>query len=354
MSARVNTVMLRVPPMRTILLVVVLLVAVAGGLYWYLTQAQETYAADEIFTVERGSIEDTLTLTGRVEADEIARVRYLAGGKLSWVGVEEGDIVEAGQALASLDQRELQKRMEKSLNTYKTVRNSFDQAEDDNEDWGAYEPEVADEMRRLIDNAQQSLENSVLDVEIQDLAVQYATIQTPIAGLVTEVNTPHANTNVSPSEVGFIVINPTTIYLSATADQAEVVELSEGMVGDIVMDSFPDADLTGTISDIGFTPKEGEVGTVYEIEISLLDPSVLGRLRMGMTGDVTFVTSQVNDVISIPAEYLQINEEGEDYVLKLEGEDLVEQPITVGLDSGALLEVSEGLQEGDRIVLERL
>lgn len=338
---------------KTLVFLVVVIAVIAGGYYWYQQYAQPTYAEDMIYTVAPNSIEDTLTLTGRIDADQIANVRYLAAGKLTWVGVEEGEIVEQGQALASLDQRELQKRMEKSLNTYKTVRNQFDQTDDNNEDWGAYEPEVADQMRRLIDNAQQNLENSVLDVEIQHLAMEYATITSPIAGLVTQVNTPYAGANVAPSEVGFQVINPTTTYFSATADQAEVVKLSEGLTGEIVLDSFPEVDLSGTISDIAFTPKENEVGTVYEIEISLLDPSILGRLRMGMTGDITFVTTQVEDVISIPTEYLKITEEGEDYVLLLENDEITEQPITIGLDAGEYLEVTDGLSVGDQIVLER-
>lgn len=310
------------------------------------SQAAPSYAAEDTYIVKADTIRDTLAISGSIDAESQAQVKFLAGGRVTWVGVKEGDVVEDGQPLASLDHRELQKTFQKSLNQYKISRNTFDQTEDDNEDWGAYEPEVADKMRRIINNAQQDLENSVINVELQQLAIEYATIYSPIAGLIVSAPTIYEGSNVSPGEIGYTIINPATMYFSASVDQGDVVRLAEGLTGDIVFDSFPDEETTGTIRSISYTPKPNEVGTVYEVEVIINDTALLSRLRLGMTGDITFVLTEKEDVLSIPTEYLQIDADGNDFVYVVEDDVVTEVPITVGLDAGGSVEVLDGIEKG--------
>ena len=64
------------------------------------------------------------------QAREQSKVAFQTGGKLTQIAVKEGDVVQKGQYLASLDQRQLQKSLQKELNDYMKARWTFDQNKD--------------------------------------------------------------------------------------------------------------------------------------------------------------------------------------------------------------------------------
>lgn len=339
---------------KNIIIAVVVVVAILVGINWFRNAQKPAYAEDDIYVVERANLKETLSLSGFINAEEYAKVKFLTSGRITFAGPNEGDVVSSGQVLASLDQRELQKQFQQTLNTYKKTRNTFDQASDDNEDWGAYEPEVADSMRRLVDNAQQDLDNSVLNVEIQQLAFEYSNVYSPINGVVVNAPEIFPGSNIVAGEIAYEILNPSTIYFSASADQAEVVKLSEGIQGELILDSYADDTTTGSITSIGYTPKANEVGTVYEVKVVMNDPSKVNRLRIGMTGDISFVLNEKQNVIAIPVEYLQLDEEGNPFVYKIVDGKPVETKVKTGMDTGEQVEITEGLQENDQLVAEVL
>lgn len=328
-------------------------IGVSAVMYWWYNLRPVPLDLSEAHTVTRNSVKETLSLSGRIDATDKADVKYLTSGRLAWVGVEEGDRVEQSQALAALDQRELQKSFQMQLNTFRKTRNVFDQAVDDNEDFVYEEAEIGDRLKRLIDNAQVDLDNSVLALEMQQLAMEYATLIAPVGGLVTNVNTPNTGANVTAGTVGFTIMNPDSVYFSGSADQADVVALQEGLTGSITLDSYPEEDVPAIIRSISFTPKDGEIGTVYEVTIDLLDRSLVHKLRIGMTGDVDFITSETDGAIAIPNEYIFINQEGNSFVYRvIDGEDpqVEEHVIEIGLEGDDYSEVVSGLSEGDMLL----
>ena len=86
--------------MRYVLYLAVLAAIIA--LYWYLTR--EEPVAVVLATVERGSVEETVSTTraGTVAACRRARMSPSTGGQLAHLGVSEGEAVKAGQLLAEL------------------------------------------------------------------------------------------------------------------------------------------------------------------------------------------------------------------------------------------------------------
>src|SRR3989344_2912816 len=63
------------------------------------------------YTVKRQTLSDDLSLSGEIDAEEKTVLRFQSSGKLSWVGVKEGDYVKKYQTVASLDQREVQENL---------------------------------------------------------------------------------------------------------------------------------------------------------------------------------------------------------------------------------------------------
>src|SRR3989338_4944508 len=135
--------------------------------------------------VKKGTLENYLTISGEIDARENVNLRFQTSGRLSWIGVSQGDYVKKYQGLAALDKRDVEKNLKKKLLAYMNERWDFEQTHDDYSVHGRqlYQvPGLTDEERRILDKAQFDLESSVLDVEIQNLAVEYANLWTPIAG----------------------------------------------------------------------------------------------------------------------------------------------------------------------------
>jgi RND family efflux transporter MFP subunit len=305
-----------------------------------------SYPADKTYVVQKKTITNALSLSGTIDAEEKADMQFQTGGMLVWVGVKEGDRIAKGQAVASLDQRLLKKQFEKTLNTYNKSRNTFDQTSEDNKNYVLEKPEVGDALKRLIQNAQFDLNNSVLDVELQNLSAQYSNLTSPIAGIVTRVDAPNAGVNVTPAST-FEVINPDTIYFSALVDQTDVGSISEGKEAIISLDSFPDKTFHGTIKSISFTPKSGETGTVYETKVTFMDGDV-SQFRMGMTGDATVTLSEKKNALVIPLRFIKTTGDN-DFVQKKEGNSVKQVKIQTGDETDGNIEVTSGLKEGDTI-----
>ena len=336
---------------------IIVIVILLGGFYLY--KQQTAKAAKEkasLYVIKRQDLQDTLTLSGDVEADEHVVLQFQSAGKVAWVGVKEGDTVKKYQTLATLDQRTVKDQLQKSLNTYLQTRNAFDQAASDNQrvgdqpttDWA-----VGDKMKRLIQNAQAGLDNSVLDVEINNLALEYSNLVSPIDGIVTRMDVKYPGVSITiPSQSTIEVINPATLYFSFSADQTEIISIKKGMQGVITLDSYPDETIQGDVTYIAYTPMTNQTGTVYEARIKLNTTDVT-KYKFGMTGDVTFVLAKKNNVVAIPSNYV-LGDGGGKYVNKDVNGKLIKTYITVGKEIDSNYEILKGLAAGDSISIPAL
>src|SRR3972149_11037894 len=147
--------------------------------------------------VERGDVKQELSLSGEIDAFEKANLSFQTGGLVSWIGGKEGDYVYRFQGIASLDQRSARKSLEKQLLSYLLQRSAFDEVKEENLN-RTPEQAINNEMKRILERNQWNLDLTVNSVELQDLVIQLSTISTPISGILTEANTPHAGVNVGP------------------------------------------------------------------------------------------------------------------------------------------------------------
>lgn len=328
---------------------ILILVLIGGGWYYRtrITKAKEL--KDKTFIVKRKDLTDSLDLSGEIDAKEKVTLKFQTSGLLTWVGVKEGDTVKKFQTIATLDKRELQNSMNQLLNTYSKTRNDFDQTQYDNRNWMSNSTEAQDAVKRVLQKEQMDLNNAVLVVEAKNLALKFANLYTPIAGIVTKVDSPQAGQNITPTTATFEVINPESLYFSATADQTEVAKFRIGQKGTVTLDSFPDTKINAVVENVAFTPKIGESGTVYELKI-VLDKMATdsGSLRMGMTGDATFVLKQIPDVLVIPEAYIKKDKE-KFYVTKMVNGVSTKVEVVEGDTIEGEVEIKEGLNENDVI-----
>jgi len=305
------------------------------------------------YTVNKNTIKETLTISGELEAEEKITLRFQSSGLISSIGVKKGDFVKKNQLIATLDQKEQKKNLEKYLNTYLDSRWDFEQTKDEYRQpaqnyWGL-SWDQRNEIDRAFQKAQFDLNNSVLDVELKDILLKYAYLFSPIDGIITKVSAPVAGVNVTATQSEFEVINPNSIYFSLLPDQTEVTKLVASMSADIVFDSYPDEKIVGTVQTIDFIPKTGETNTVYEVKITYpLNDNTHTKYRIGMTGDATFTILEKPDVLTIPITFLK-TEKDKKYVMKKTGNKKEKVYVDLGIESDQMVEITGGLAEGDVI-----
>ena len=302
--------------------------------------------------VKRGDLEEKLIISGKIDAEEKVILRFQSSGRLAWVGVKEGDYVKKYQGIASLDKRELKKTLEKYLNGYVNERYDFEQTHDDSwQEQYALSDGLKREAERIIKKSQNDLNDAVLDVELQSLSLEYANLWTPIEGLVVRVDNPFAGMNITPAQAEFEIINPQTVYFSASADQSEVIELKESMIGDLMLDPYPEKTLTGKIKNISFIPKAGETGAVYDIKFIFEEDNLNYKHKIGMTGDLSFVTKKIKDVLYLPIKFVK-SETGKKYVNVVKNGQNGQKTkvfITTGVEVDDLVEIISGLSKNDTV-----
>lgn len=294
----------------------------------------------ETAIVRLGDLKEELTLSGDIDAEEKITLRFQTSGKLVWVGVKQGDYVKKYQVLATLDQIALKKKLQKDLNDFLNERTDFDQQNDDYRGQA-----LTDAMRRIVFKNQNDLNNTIIDVELSDLAIQYSRLSTPIEGILTKIDTPYAGVNITPAGAEFQVVNPASVYLSLTADQNDVIKLKNGIAGYLILDSYPDDKINGQIENISFSPKTGETSTVYQVKFKFDQPNTDYKYRLGMTGDVTFTVNQKDNVLYLPTEFVKGGKNSYVYIMK--NNKKIKKTVTIGLETDDNIEIKSGLNKGD-------
>ena len=308
---------------------------------------------ETVVSPKRETIKEEITLTGSVDASTKANLQFQTSGQLAWVGVKVGDKVKKYQAIASLNKEVLKKQLQADFNTYRSALATFDDTQDD------YKTEkdsltLTDEMKRILVRSQNTLNNSVINYELQDLTIKYATLITPIAGIVTNIEQPSSGINISPATATFSIIDPNSIYFQSKIDQEDVPKIKIGDKTTIKIDSFSDKFFESKIDYISFIPAKGESSTVYEVRFSLPKENDNLQYRIGMDGDAVISLKEVENALTIPIDTL--HQDGDKvYVLVKETEkpELTKKYIKTGIETDNIVEVLEGLSENDQIVISK-
>jgi len=329
-------------------LIIIILLIIGGILFWSAQSAtQKTAASITTTKVKKQEFVKTLSSSGKTKADKSVELKFQTSGKLTWVGVKEGDTVNAYQSLAGLDSREVQKTLEKALRDYSSERNDFEETWRVTYDGKKPEQAFTDTIKRILQKNQWDLEKAVLDVELKHLAVEYSTLITPISGIVTRIDTPVAGVNITPATAVFAVSDPTSLVFEANVDETDVGNLSVGQTATITLDAFPEATFSGTISYISYISEQSSGGaTVFPVKISFSNPQ---NLRIGLNGDITIETNREPNVLTIPIEATR-EEKNQTYVYKKTDGKYKKVMVKIGTKNEDDVVITEGLFEGDTVV----
>lgn len=313
-----------------------------GGFWWWQRSQPEVPNTTQ---VKRGEIRRILSVSGDITATQQARLRFVAGGKLTYVSAKTGDRVARGQVVATIDQATLQKQLEIDLNNYLKERWDFEELQD-NYDYHVEELTT----RRMLDKAQFDLENTVSSVEIRDIAIRNNQLRAPFAGILTQSPNFEAGSTLAATDF-YHIVNPETLILEAQVDEADVGLLAEGLSAEIRLDAFPDQVLYSYVDSISYTSSESTSGTVFLVELPIdVYAGGLDQIRLGMNGDVEILLNQKSDVLLVPLNATRVRD-NEWFVDVYQDGEKLEQAIEIGLEGETEVEVLSGLGEGQEVVL---
>jgi macrolide-specific efflux system membrane fusion protein len=262
------------------------------------------------------------------------------------VTAKVGDVVKKGDVLATAANATLTADIVAAKNDWTAAELQRLQAQD------AYDAATTTSAIRQTRGALLNAKNGVASAKARynDLrqAAALARLVAPEAGVVTAVNI------VAGSDVptgAAITVASTDYVVTAEVVESDVSSMKLQQAATVTVSAIG-ADLDGTVTAIAPTATASSgssTGVVsYAVAVALTNPPA--TLRPGMTADVTITTASATGVLAVPAAALR-GTAGNYTVLVMTAAGTPEaRPVTAGLITSSLVEITTGLSAGDVVV----
>lgn len=334
--------------------------------------------------VKRQDIQKVVNATGEVRASELVTVGAQASGKIEKLHVFIGQNVKKGDLIAEIDSTTQQNDVDinkAKLNSYqaqlKAAKISLDIAEKQYNRTLTLKKRNAASVEDL-ENAEDAFEAAKakvteLESSIKETEISLSTAETNLG--YTKITAPLDGTIVSiPVKEGQTVnaaMNTPTIVQIADLSQMEIlIEISEGDIGNIKPGVRVTYSVLANLTDVFETTLQsidpgltlltnGEYTEVVESSEAIYYygrlnvPNPDGVLRIGMTTQNVIYVEHADNVLTVPV--TAVKNDGKDkYVEILTPQGVMKCTITTGVSDGLNIEVTDGVAEGDEVIIARL
>lgn len=278
-----------------------------------------------------------IEVQGRVDAEENVTLATEAPGTISNIKVKVGDIVTKGQVLAETDIRAtlqqiavLQTSLTLTKELYERQKSLWDQ-------------KIGTEIQFL--QAKALKEATELSLAASMEQVRMSKITSPINGTVDKVNIKIGQA-VAPGMPAINVINFSNLKVKADVAESYTARVKSG---NEVIVLFPDMKDT-VVSKIKYASRGIDaLSRTFNVEV-LLDnkteyhPNMVAKLK------INDYKSEAPKVV-IPVKYIQKGTK-ESYVLIAENGKAVKKVITISREYSGMVEVNEGVKEGELLITD--
>jgi HlyD family secretion protein len=188
--------------------------------------------------------------------------------------------------------------------------------------------------------------------------VEHCTIRAPHDGFVIYFNEDfRSNVRIEEgSEVRqrqrlFYLPDLTQMEVQALVHESVANRVRPGMMAKVQVEGLPDSVVEGHVVSVAHLPARNWLNDVpYFLTHVQLDTFPRGLLP-GMTAEVAIATTHRDDVLAVPPEALTF-EHGHDICYVASEDGLERREVKLGEATRDLVEVSEGLEEGEQVVLD--
>jgi HlyD family secretion protein len=138
------------------------------------------------------------------------------------------------------------------------------------------------------------------------------------------------------------------VHAVVSVDESDIAQVRVGMPVRITADALRDRTFDGRVVRIAPQATVVQNVTQYAVVVDVQNPAQ--ALRLGMTVDAEFIITERRDVLLVPAEAVRGSDPAR-IVIVAEGETLTPTTVAVGATDGRLVEITNGLREGQTVYL---
>ena len=324
---------------------------------WFLSGGKKEQKVEfETAKVERQDIHTSITATGTIEPVTSVTVGTQVSGIVAKLYVDYNSIVKKGQVIAELDKTNLISELNRSradltsaqstlnyeqsnFNRYKTLH-----------DKGLVSADEFESARLSYEKARQTVASSRESVRKAETNLGYATITSPIDGVVLSKAVEEGQTvaaSFNTPELFTIAQDLTDMRVIADIDEADIGGVQEGQRVSFTVDAFPDDHFEGKVTQVRQQATTSSNVVTYEVVISAPN-------------------NEKNNVLAIPSKALRFTP-NEALLSKDQKIEDVEAPAKVwtlkdnvfkahvvepGTSNGMMTEIVSGLSEGTEVLVD--
>ena len=302
---------------RKIVIAAVIILIIASAVFMLSANGKVEYVFETV-TVEKGSISNTVTATGTLEATNTVIVGTQVSGVIEKLYVDFNSKVKKGQLIAELDKSTLQSNLE---NAEADLSNAEAELE--------YQKSIFDRNKILFEKqliaesdyelsrynykkSEASLKSAKANLNKAQQNLSYAKIYAPIDGIVTNRAVEEGQTvaaSMSTPELFTIANDLTEMQVEADVDEADIGLVTEGQRVEFTVDAFPDETFSGKVTQVRLQPKESSNVITYTVIVTVANPDL--KLKPGMTASITDYVQEVNDVLVLSGKAIRFTPDRE-------------------------------------------
>jgi macrolide-specific efflux system membrane fusion protein len=372
-----------------IILAIVFVLSGGGALAKHLFFAKEmtTYITANAAHMD---IEESVMASGILKAFKTVEVGAQVSGQLKTLHVALGDKVKKGQLLAEIDpvlqQNTLrdaeaqvenlraQKRSSQALLNqynlaYKRQSQMVLQDAASRADLESAQASL-DSTRHTIASLDAQITKAIIAVDTAKANLGYTRISAPMDGVVISIDTEEGQTVITTQTATTILTLATldTITVKAKISEADVMRVKPGqtvyfsLLGDAdthyysrlrAIEPGPASSGTSSTNSSSTSSSTSSTNSSAVYYYGLFEvPNPDNKLRVSMTAQVSVVLNEAKRALCIPASALGDKEKDGRYSVRVLRNNVPEtRSIRVGTNNNVYVQVMEGLQEGDKVVV---
>lgn len=341
----------------------------------------------ETTRVGRSSISNTVTATGTVEPVTEVEVGTQVSGIIDKLYADYNEVVKAGQLIAEMDRVNLKAELASSQAQLASSKSEYEYQQKN-----YARSKVLFDKKLISDSdyetATYNYEKAKAAYEQNQAAMikvnrnlEYATITSPIDGVVINRAVEEGQTVAAGFETPTlftIAADLTKMQVIADVDEADIGNVANGQRVSFTVDAYPNDTFEGEVTQIRLGDGESSSSTTaststvvtYEVVISADNPDL--KLKPRLTANITIFTLEREQVLAVPTKSLRFVPEeelllgtgltaaaslqevpaGKRIIWVKQGQLLQPKVIAVGSTSGSMIEVTDGLSEGEEIAVD--
>lgn len=289
---------------------VVALLAVAAWLIF--GKEKKEHISFTTAKVQKADIQNSITATGTIEPVTSVTVGTQVSGIVAHLYVDYNSVVRKGQVIAELDKTNLISELNTAKANLTSAQSSLNYQQANYKRYqtlyskGLVSADDFESARLTYQQAQQQVNTSRENVKRAQTNLGYATITSPIDGIVLSKSVEEGQTvaaSFSTPELFTIAQDLTNMQVIANIDEADIGEVKQGQRVTFTVDAFPEDVFQGSIKQVRQQATTTSNVVTYEVVISAPNGDL--KLKPGLTANVTIFTMERNGVLAVPAKALR-------------------------------------------------